>query len=823
MKNIHLVCNAHLDPVWLWAWDEGAAEAISTFQIAADFCEKYEGFVFNHNEAVLYEWVEEYAPELFSRISELVKLGKWHIMGGWYLQPDCNMPSGEGIVRQIITGRKYFLEKFGVTPSTAINFDPFGHSQGLVQILAKSGYDSYLISRPLENFPGGGIKNAAQSFTYNTPIPDVDFLWEGFDGSCVKVHRSFENYLSKRGMAADKVTRYIEQFPDKENGIVLWGIGNHGGGPSVTDMENIAKLIDIVPISIRHSTPEAYFELLNADSLKIHKNDLNPWAPGCYTTQIKIKQYYINLEENFFLTEKMASQAALAGLLPYPKEELDQAQKIMLFSQFHDILPGTVIKSATGDCINTMAHGLDILSKLRTKVFFAMCAGQHKAAENSIPVFIYNPHPYEINDIFTCEFNLADQHPQKPFIDIEVYCGEQKLASQLEKEESNMSSQWRKKIVFRATLLPSQMNRFDCKTVVRDEKPEIYQCFAFNNESMSVRINTTTGLIDEYSINGKPLLKPNSFLPLVLEDDDHSIGTFNVCYRDLVGCFSLMDENESADFSGVWAEKLAPVRVIEDGAVRTIVEAVLRYNNSNMAVRYIIPKVGTRIEIKILLMWVEKNKMLKLSVPTLLKKAEAYGQTMYGTYKFNNNGNEMAAQRFVFLKDDNDELAVINNSIYGFDAKDGELRLTLIRSPRYGCLVPRHNAHTLYNDRYIDKTDQGEFEYTFYLDGKAKGIDMTCQYLLQKPYALSFFPTNAHSLKPKCPSVIATNNENILITAIKLAENKSGYVIRLFNTSGSAQECRLTVLEESYNIYLNPFEIKSLLNGIEVSLTEIQQ
>ncbi len=139
MKTLHLICNAHIDPVWQWDWEEGAAEAVSTFRIAAAFAQEFDAFVFNHNEALLYRWIEEYEPPLFAQIQALVRDGKWHIMGGWYLQPDCNLPSGESFVRQILLGRRYFQEKFGVEPRTAINFDPFGHSRGLVQILAKSG------------------------------------------------------------------------------------------------------------------------------------------------------------------------------------------------------------------------------------------------------------------------------------------------------------------------------------------------------------------------------------------------------------------------------------------------------------------------------------------------------------------------------------------------------------------------------------------------------------------------------------------------------------------------------------------------------------
>ena len=142
---VHLIANSHIDPVWLWLWEEGAGEALSTFRTAVALCEAHHDFVFNHNEAILYQWIEEYEPELFDRIRRLVRAGRWHIMGGWFLQPDCNMPSGESFVRQILLGKRYFREKFGVDVTAAANLDPFGHSRGLVQILARAGYDLSLI------------------------------------------------------------------------------------------------------------------------------------------------------------------------------------------------------------------------------------------------------------------------------------------------------------------------------------------------------------------------------------------------------------------------------------------------------------------------------------------------------------------------------------------------------------------------------------------------------------------------------------------------------------------------------------------------------
>ena len=135
-KRVHLICNAHIDPIWQWDWQEGASAVLSTFRSAVNLADQYD-YIFCHNEVTAYKYVEEYAPELFEKIKHLVKVGKWRIVGGWYLQPDDNMPMGESFVRQIQMGFDYFREKFGATPTTAFNVDAFGHTRGLVQILKK--------------------------------------------------------------------------------------------------------------------------------------------------------------------------------------------------------------------------------------------------------------------------------------------------------------------------------------------------------------------------------------------------------------------------------------------------------------------------------------------------------------------------------------------------------------------------------------------------------------------------------------------------------------------------------------------------------------
>ena len=246
MNKLILVCNAHIDPVWQWDLDEGAAATIATFRVAADFCEQYDGFVFCHNEALLYQWVEEYDSELFKRIQKLVSEEKWHIMGGWYLQPDCNIPSGESILRQILAGRRYFADKFNSVPKTAVNFDSFGHSQGLVQIFSQCGFDSYVFMRPEPE---------------RMDLPTRTFSWKGQDGSTVIARRLDMAYSSERGQTAQKLDDWAAHNTDEEVSLFPWGVGNHGGGPSRADWQNVQQWIAEHPdVQCIHGTLENFFE-----------------------------------------------------------------------------------------------------------------------------------------------------------------------------------------------------------------------------------------------------------------------------------------------------------------------------------------------------------------------------------------------------------------------------------------------------------------------------------------------------------------------------------------------------------------------------------
>lgn len=802
-----MICNAHLDPVWLWEWEEGVAAAVSTFRTAADLCDEFDGFIFNHNESILYQWVEEYEPQLFERIQRLVKEGKWHIMGGWHLQPDCNMPSGESFIRQILLGKTYFAQKFGKEPTTAINFDPFGHSRGLVQILAKSGYDSYLCCRPGPN---------------DLKLESDDFVWVGFDSSEVMARRAPEFYNSPLGGSRGKIEGQIEHGKDRPVIGVLWGVGDHGGGPSRKDLADLRDLMaSRTDVNIIHSSPEGFFAELSQmrDKLPRRANDLNPWGVGCYTSQIRIKQKHRKLENEIYSLEKMATCAALQGLMEYPREELKTAQRDLATSEFHDILPGSSIQPVEEMSLRLLDHALENVSRAKARAFFALASGQPAAKEGEIPILIFNPHPFKVSGIFECEFQLADSNWKEEFTATPVYQNGELLPCQNEKVDSNLNLDWRKRVVFWADLEPGTMNRFDCRTEVLPEKPKpALQAsgdeIVFDNGEMQMSISTKTGLVERYQVGGVNYIAQKGFELLVIKDNEDPWGMLTHSYRDVIGRFSLMSNEAGTAFSGVTAGTIPSVRVIEDGPARSVIEAVFEYETSRVCQQYLLPKKGTEIEVRTRVHWNEKDRMLKLSIPTALTGAKYLGQTAFGVQELPSNGNEAVAQKWTaVVSGDGRALTCINDGTYGSDYSEDGLRLTLLRSPSYSG-HPIFDRPIVPQDRYTPRIDQGERLFRYWINAGAaenrlQAIDREALVKNEKPFALSFFPSGAG----EAPKQLAVLSDDVVqMSAAKMAEDGSGLVIRLFEPTGNARTTTLSLpfcgLE--HEVRLGGFEVKTL-------------
>lgn len=793
MKELHLICESHIDPVWLWEWEEGASAAIATFQSAANLADQFD-YIFCHNEVTLYQYIEEYAPALFAKIKQLIAAGKWHIMGGWYLQPDCNMPSGESFVRQIQVGKKYFKDRFGAEPSTAVNFDSFGHSRGLVQIIKKCGQDSYIFCRP---------------FAHECTLPDNFFTWKGYDGSEISAFRSPTYNSQPFGNAANHINAVKNSAEDRDVWLCLWGVGNHGGGPSRKDLRDIEELIRTSDTKIIHSTPEAFFKSTAPSA--VHDKSLLISMPGCYTSVSELKRRHIALENNLYAAEKQMSAAALSGLCDYPQESFDQAVEDLLGAEFHDILPGTAIKKGIENGIRMMQRGMQMAEKARAKAFFALSQNERPAEEGEYPILVFNPHPYAFSEKIEVEFNLADQNydlSKESFI--HIYDGDRELACQQIREDSNLLLDWRKRVIFEAELLPLAVKRFSAFVEFVPRKGEIPQPegdIVFDNGEKYVRIDRRTGLMVSYQINGKEYLAGGAFAPVLYEDNEDPWGMQGFQHEAMGRSPQPLPLSKTD--SGVFRGR-KNINIVEDGPVVLSVESFFESDHVGVRVLYNIYKEGRDVDVKVNVLWNEKNRMLKLHIPTVFENAAYFGQSAFGSEELFSDGRECVSHRFVCTGDSPESrLAVINNCIYGSSFSKGEIRLSLLRGAQYSGHPIDNRLPEIGPDRYVSIIDQGEHEYNFRLTiSPEEELERRALEFNQRPFAMNIFPTGDGKAAERVR--ISQSNPNITASAIKKSETGEGYIVRLFNGTGKPASTDFSIGDADVTVDFGKYEVKTL-------------
>ncbi len=806
MKTLHLVCNAHMDPVWQWRWQEGLGAALSTFRVAADFCEDFDSFVFCHNESVLYEWVEQYDPKLFDRITRLIKAGKWKVMGGWYIQPDCNMPAGESILRQIQVGRSYFREKFGAECRTAVSLDCFGHSKGLVQLLQKTGYDSYVFMRP---DPGTGLLD---------DLPQA-FLWEGYCGSFVKGFRINTPYNTLYGQASNVIESYMEAHKNEDICMRLWGIGDHGGGPSRIDLTEVNALIERKKgeVEMLHSHPERFMDTLSPDSLPLFTRDLNPIDAGVYTSMHKVKVAHRRLEGELMMAERMLSLCAMRGLKNFPKAQLERLWKDLLFCQFHDILPGTCVQAAEEDSVKHLQHGLRETDELLTEALYLLARDEQPPEEGDIPILILNSHPYPITEVFDCEFMLADQNWSQNFTSGTVYQNGKPLPSQMEKEGSSMNLDWRKRVCFTATLEPLSLNRFDCKLEVLPEKPFRIRDltaepeYRFEANGLICVFDTATGAMKSLQKDGVEYIRPGFGGLEVYKDDCDPWLIDRKEITEKIGDFTLLDRETATWYAACEPQNVSPMRLIEDGDARSCVELLLGYGRSFARVLYCLPKKGGDIRIDYTVHWNEKDTMLRAHMPHALANVTYTGQDIFGTKRLS-TAHEMVAQRWVMAEEENGRaLAVLNDCTYGSKLDADAIHPSLLRSPAY-TTHQIQNRPRLPLERYYARMEQGENRFGFMIlagsaDELHETVDIKAQVFNELPQAVSAFCGGYEKSPTPRFSV-----EGARVDTCKPAPDGVGYVLHLFNGRGHPVDAKLVIepLAVEATVPLAPDQVKAV-------------
>jgi alpha-mannosidase len=790
MKTLHLVCAAHLDPVWMWDWDEGADAALATFYSAVELSGEYD-YIFCHNEAVLYEYIERYAPELFKKIQALVKSGKWHIMGGWYLQPDCTIPSGETFLRQISVGHEYFESKFNTRVTTAANFDSFGHTRGLVQILKKSGYDSYLFCRPMKEF---------------LPLPANPFVWEGYDGSTIKALRIEDSnlYTNALGNAKNEILRKAGPFFSQDVGLALWGVGNHGGGPSRKDLSDILELMDEKKGEYRiiHSTPEAYFA--SVKPTVTYAGSLLPCFIKTYSSISEVKQKQAQFETALFKTEKACSAASLAGVYAYPREVFHQAEKSLCAMDFHDILSGTCIEKGLRSTLRRSDAALEALNDEFLNAFHALAETFPAAKEGDNPLAIYSFQPYPRKCLVETEMLL----PQAIVSDSEGYALDlyqegKKIPSQVIKEDANINYDRRKRILYEAELDPLAVSEVVVRYHTAKKESRLSddgQDLSFDFGSRQLHLNRQSGLLDSYVYEGKEYLSGGAFLPVMFDDNADPWGWYLKKLGTNLTPFSLSEKAKEGPFAGISA-----VNLLEKGPLLTEVECLFSLRASFVRVVYKIYPTAPYIDVDVDVLWNEEKRGLKLLLP-LREKGGYFAQEAYGSEEWKADGAENVGQRFVGVEENGNALVVYNNGTY-CSAKDEEkLYLTLLNGSAY-CAHPIGERPILDETHFNTFIEQGRHHFSFRLAvNERKECERLADEFMAQPYSVNRYP---HGQKALVPDLLFISDPNLVLTSFRMRKD-GGYLLRIFHNDASSAEGDVRLLSSQLHLHFGAYEFKTL-------------
>ena len=432
---------------------------------------------------------------------------------------------------------------------------------------------------------------------------------------------------------------------------------------------------------------------------------------------------------------------------------------------------------------------------------------------------VFNPHPFAIKQIVECELTLSDWQRDGRYTDVDVYARGNLVPCQTEKPLGNIKMDNRKRVVFLTNLKPNQMNRFDCMPRVVDSKPGhtlkiSKNTISFINKTTTVIINKNTGLIDRYEVQGRSYFAKSAFELLVIRDTADPWGVKQKSFSEVVGKFRLLSSRKAMEFSGI-SGNIDAVRIIEDGPVRSVVEAVFGHNNSFVCQRYLLSKSDAEIEVQLRVYWNEKDVMLKLAIPMSDAGYSVVAQDVFGVKNLVQSEYERVGQRWIALalKKKNIAFTCINDATYGFDCDNDTLRISLLRSPAY-CGYPLNKQKDItHQDRFTARLDQGEHAFRFWcnagsLKNRLDEIDHEAMIKNETFYALTYFPAGLNkSIKP----IIIIDDKSINVSAITQAHDNDSIICRLFESTGSGRtaKIRFPIINKKLLVTFKPFEVRT--------------
>jgi len=775
--NIRIVGNSHIDMAWLWPWTETVEVVRNTFQSVLDLMREYPDFKFTMSSARTYEWMQEKYPDLFQQIEKRVKEGRWEIIGGMWVEPDLNMPDGESLVRQILVGKRYFEKNFGVDVKIGWNPDSFGYNYQLPQIYKKSGMDYFVTQKLLW----------AHEFT---TFPYKLFWWQAPDGSKLLTYfpHDYAGGIDAEPLATDlsiwMPSIYGKTIPAKPEMMHLYGVGDHGGGPTriMLDHADQLRAPDAVYPRLEFSFARDFFSDLEK---KLPSMQVPTWDGelyfayhrGVFTTQAETKRRIRRAEENVLNAEKFASLALLFGR-PYPHDGMELTWKNLLFDHFHDIMPGSGIAVNYLDAKRNLEN-VDRAANDVTMGSLREIAAHVNTQGEGAPVLIFNSLSWPRTEVVDVEAQLPAPARQIEVVDSKGKPAESQMLY-LDPETHRAHF-----------LLLSNTPALGYQTYfvrAASTAPVVHSMLkasadTLENEFIRVRIDPQTGcmtsLLDKRS--GTEALAP--------AETDSGGSKTSVCGNLLQAFVDKPKQwdawNIDADFEKQhWdLDKADQVRLIESGPLRAVIQVKNHFQNSTF-VRDIIVYAGVpRVDVKMMVEWNEKHILLKVAFPLSAHSDKAAFEIPFGSVERPTTRNtpaelaqfEVPAQRWADISDSKHGFSLLNDCKYGYDAKGNVLRLSLLRSPEWP-------------DPHADEGHH-EFTYSLYPHGGSWKDALTIRHGYELNYKLLSLPFGQHqgSLAPEY-SFLQVQPGNVIVTALKRAEDESSLVLRFYEWAGKESE-----------------------------------
>jgi alpha-mannosidase len=763
---IDIVGHSHIDAAWTWRWREGRDVVDATWATVTKLMAKYPDMHFAASSAQYYVWLEEHDPELLVRIQALVREGRWDPVGGWWVESDANIPSGESLVRQALYGQRTYMRLFGETSRVAWLPNTFGFAWSLPQILRKSGFDFFVTEEMRWND------------TDAWPARLNYFWWEGPDGSRVFTDMiySYDHDLSPRRLAKEfSVTR---DSSASRRMLTVYGVGDHGGGPTMAMLDRARNLqrVPAFPV-VRDASPDSSLSRMRLDARDgpVLRDELYlEYHRGVYTTQAAIKKRNRELESLLGAAEAASAVAPV----PYPRDSLRVAWERVLFNQFHDILPGTATDSVYRDADVDYAHAESIARRALDSalVGIADSLDTRPGSEGGVPYLVFNP----------------GGHPRTDVVRFPVGAG----TGALDGEGRTLPSTVRDSVL---EVLVSDIPALGASVIfLRSGEPTLSatepaqlmggvapsgsggapsggdaELPVLENDALRVEIDPATGDIARLhdKLHGVSALGAGAGGLVLIDDHPRLWDAWNI---------------DNLDGRRAWVDQDVQIGPVVRTPLGQSVEVRRGRDSTQVVERYELRNGSTRLDIHFTIGWHESHRLLKLAVPLGFHIDSTRAEIPYASIsrptrprtRRDSARFETPMQRWVDGSERAYGVAVVNDSKYGYSASGDTIFVTLLRSPKEPDPRADMGTHT-FDVSIVPHAG----------DWRAPEIRRAAVALNEPLIAV---PVSVHPGARRSASWLAIEPSSVELGAFKRAEDDDRYIVRLVETDGRAVMARLT-------------------------------